>query len=173
MTRLEVPIESPVVERFGAVADLSPDGRTIVYVMERDGNTQIYQRSMSSVESRVIPGSEGARQPFFSHDGQWVGFVADGALRRLPLAGGSPITIADAPEFMTDAVWGPDGNIVIGAFESGVLEVPASGGILRPISNLQRERGRSGIGARHYCRGTRRYSSPLRMGLHSIRPSIW
>ena len=144
VTRLEVPIESPVVERFGAVADLSPDGRTIVYVMERDGNTQIYQRSMSSVESRVIPGSEGARQPFFSHDGQWVGFVADGALRRLPLAGGSPITIGDAPEFMTDAVWGPDGNIVIGAFESGVLEVPASGGILRPISNLQRERGEIG-----------------------------
>ena len=144
VTRLEVSIDSPVVERYGAVADLSPDGRTLVYVMEREGNTQLYQRSMNSLEARVVPGTEGARQPFLSPDGEWVGFVADGVLRKVPLAGGSAVTIGDAPASMTDAFWGWDDSIVIGAFEVGILEVPATGGIPRPISRLQIERGEIG-----------------------------
>ena len=68
---------------------LSVDGRNQVYVAYRNGVTQLYRRSMDQLEVSPIPGTEGAEGPFFSPDGQWVGFFADGKLKKVSLSGGT------------------------------------------------------------------------------------
>ncbi len=56
---------------------------------------RLYLRSFDQLEPRELPGTEGATQPFFSPDGAWVGFEAHGKLKKVALAGGSPIAICD------------------------------------------------------------------------------
>ncbi len=60
----------------GPAVALSPDGTHLVYVARQGGTQQIYLRAMDSLEARPISGTEGALNPFFSPDGQWVGFFA-------------------------------------------------------------------------------------------------
>ena len=67
-----------------------------MYVGVRDGVHQLYRRSLDQLEAVSIPGTEGANYPFFSPDGEWVGFFAGGKLKKVPLAGGPPVTLSDA-----------------------------------------------------------------------------
>ena len=82
----------------------------------RDGRRLLYVRSRDRIEARPIPGSEGAYSPFFSPDGQWLGFFAEGKLKKVPVAGGSAIVLADAPSDR-GGVWLEDDTIV---FASGI-----------------------------------------------------
>ena len=67
---------------------VSPDGSRIAYVAEEEAGTQLYVRELSELEPKAIAGTFGARHPFFSPDGRWVGFFAEGALQRVSVAGG-------------------------------------------------------------------------------------
>ena len=76
---------------------VSPDGRRIVYVGKNGTSTQLYLRPLDEAEGEPIPGTEGAAMfPFFSPDGQSVGFFADGKLKRVSLNGGPLITVCTA-----------------------------------------------------------------------------
>ena len=66
-----------------------PTARILVYVARRRGVPQLHLRSLDSLESTVLVGTEGARAPFFSPDSQWVGFFADGKLKKIPVTGGA------------------------------------------------------------------------------------
>ncbi len=67
---------------------LSPDGTHLAYVASRSGGVQqLYLRAMDSLEARPIPGTEGAVNPFFSTDGQWLGFFAGGKLKKVSVSG--------------------------------------------------------------------------------------
>src|SRR5262249_25464797 len=88
----------PEGQRFSTTARnlmaISPDGRNIVYV----ANQQLYLRSMGEIEAKPIQGTlQNAGAPFFSPDGQWIGFYSrsDGKLRRIAITGGAAVTIAD------------------------------------------------------------------------------
>ena len=105
---------------------ISPDGRHIVY----SGVTPatLYVRELSRVEATTIKGTDGYRrvsEPVFSPDGESVAFFADGAIKRVPLSGGSAVTVvaADAPYGMS---WGTDG-IVYGQGKNGIIRVPPDG----------------------------------------------
>src|SRR5262249_41081983 len=63
---------------------LSPDGRTIVFSGVRGTVTQLFKRRLDEAEATVMAGTEGARGPFFSPDGQWIGFWADNKLKKAP-----------------------------------------------------------------------------------------
>jgi hypothetical protein len=76
---------------------LSPDGTHLAYVSVRAGQERLYVRRLDELETKDLPGTIGARQPFFSPDGQWIGFFADNALERIAVAGGLPIRICDLP----------------------------------------------------------------------------
>jgi eukaryotic-like serine/threonine-protein kinase len=118
----------------GARIAISPDGRTIALVLREKVKPQIYLRRLGSLELALVPGSEGAAQPFFSPDGKWLGFSAESKLKKVPLAGGLPVTICDLQSVDAPAVWGDDGNIVIsnvGALES----VSDGGGTPKPIGS--------------------------------------
>jgi len=90
---------------------LSPDGSLLAYVAEDDEGSALFLRTLASFETRKLPGTEGADVPFFSPDGEWVGFFAAGRLKKVSVARGSVLTIARATEGL-GASWGSDGTII-------------------------------------------------------------
>jgi len=122
---------------FTRLIDVSPDGRQFAYRTEQG----LMLREMGSLEPRLIAGTDGlGTGPFFSPDGQWVGYSRqEGRLFRIPVSGGAPIPIA---EFQSSswggASWGSDGAITF-AVTDGIYRVPANGG--EPKQLIPRENG--------------------------------
>ena len=75
---------------------LTPDGSQLAFVANQNRVPMLWVRSLDAVESRVLPGTEGASFPFWSPDGHNIGFFADGKLKRIDTAGGRPLVLADA-----------------------------------------------------------------------------
>ena len=117
---------------------VSPDGNRIAYVAEEEAGTQLYVRELSELEPKAIAGTFWARHPFFSPDGQWVGFFAEGALQRVSVAGGAPLRICNISGLSMGGSWGPDNTIVFASRAAGLYKVSASGGVPQPLagSNL-------------------------------------
>ena len=72
---------------------LSSDGKQLAYAAIRGATSQIFLRPMDTQEARPISGTEGASEPFFSPDGQWIGFFANGKLKKISVNGGAPGTL--------------------------------------------------------------------------------
>ena len=121
---------------------LSPDGRQVAYVAVGGGRAQLYHRRLDTFESRAIEGTEGARYPFFSPDGEWVGFFAKGKLQRVSMQGGAPLAVCDTPTVGRGATWADDGTIVFDPGAAGLMQVAAAGGAPKPITT-QRQSVRS------------------------------
>jgi Tol biopolymer transport system component len=137
------PIRTTVVLGVGELLDtlnssqplaLSPDGRSLVYAARREGDIRLYLRGLDAFDAKPLPGTDGAAYPFFSPDGAWVAFFADGKLKRQSIAGGSPITVCDVPLPARGGTWGPDGTIVV-AGANGLLRVPSGGGTPTPLGD--------------------------------------
>jgi len=105
---------------------ISPDGRSLVFVGERAGVRQLFVRPLSGESATPMPGTEGAESPFFSPDGQSVGFWSGGRLMRAPLAGGQPSQIG-AIGRIDGASWSEDDRIVVGVDEVGLVVLSALG----------------------------------------------
>ena len=126
----------------GAIAVISPDGRTLAYIGTRDAVRRLYVRRLDSDQAIPLAGTEGALNQFFSPDSQWIGFFSQEGLRKVPVAGGAPITIVPAVD-ARGATWGPNDVIVFTpTTNSGLHRVSASGGQpSQPITTLtERER---------------------------------
>jgi serine/threonine-protein kinase len=141
--RLAIPLASgdELVTGAHPVAALSPNGRLLVYRARRGGTIRLFMRSLGQLDSEPIPASENAASPFFSPDGRWIGFDADGVLKTVPTGGGPATTITRAPGGIT-AGWADDGHIVFATPVSRVLQrVAANGGEPQRISALNERRG--------------------------------
>jgi eukaryotic-like serine/threonine-protein kinase len=120
--------------------DLSPDGRYLAYTAQRSGQQAIYLRSIDAYEPKPVPGTENGAAPFFSPDGDWLGFIADGKLKKVPLRGGPPLAICDIPN-SAKASWGRNGFIVFRpVYGAGLSLVSANGGIPSVITKLDLSR---------------------------------
>lgn len=125
---------------FPAVA-ISPDGTHVVYVAERGGRTQLFVRPMDGLIASPMAGTVDAISPFFSPDSQWVAFFAQGKLKKVPLAGGPPITICDA-DIGFGGSWGIDDRIVFAPTTGSALsQVSAQGGTPTRVTTMDTERG--------------------------------
>ena len=115
----------------GPAQALSPDGKTLVFVGIRNGRGVLYRRSVDRLESELIPGTEEASIPFFSQNGQWLGFASAERLRKVAVSGGPSTPIAPATA-VSGATWGDDDTIV---FSQGnkLWTVPAAGGSPRAV----------------------------------------
>jgi len=128
VTRFGVYLAAGDVTDFGDGIALSPDGKTLVYAGTRDGMQQLFLRNRDQMESRSIPGTEGAVFPFFSPDGEWVGFFTNDSLKKISLAGGPPVTLCASGQ-RQGATWGPNDTIVFSSSAAlGLMQVSAAGG---------------------------------------------
>jgi serine/threonine-protein kinase len=120
---------------------LSPDGTRLVFVArDSAGLSHLYVRRLSEPTSVRLAGTEGARVPFLSPDGRWVGFWSRGKVKRTAVDGGSPVVLCDATDLL-GASWGTDGHIVAAINPTGRLwRIPETGGAPRPLVDLSAER---------------------------------
>jgi Tol biopolymer transport system component len=127
---------------------LSPDGRTLVFSAVQKNQRALYVRPLDQSAATLMPGTEGGFNPFFSPDGQWVGYWASGQIRKVPLRGGPPVpilappdtgqTLQQAPIF--GASWGDDDRIVFARPASGLMEISAAGGTVTELTTMNSER---------------------------------
>ena len=128
------------LQDFPAVA-ISPDGTELAYVSSHGGTTQVFFRPVDRLESQPLPGTTNATSPFFSPDGQWVGFFADGKLKKVSIHGGEPATLCDAP-INRSATWGPDNTIIFApTLFGGLMRVSAAGGSPEVLSSPDVSKG--------------------------------
>ncbi len=138
LVRLEVDLGRDVYLNALGGSDilLSPDGTRIAYL---SGN-RLFTRRLDQPTAAELTITAGATSPFFSPDGQWVGFVGGGKLRKVSVEGGAEISLCDAAASYTGADWGDDGNIIASLRVSGGLsQVPSSGGTPTPVTQLEGE----------------------------------
>src|SRR5213596_1061986 len=121
---------------------LSPDGSRLVYVANHSGAQQLYVRPIDRLEATAIPGTEGAESPFFSPDGQSLGFFAEGKLKKVSLSGGAALTLCGAAA-IRGASWDPDDNIILTPSfgVSGLFRVSAAGGTPKPLTIPDHKKG--------------------------------
>jgi serine/threonine-protein kinase len=143
--RLEVALtEDNLFVPLGATAVLSPDGTRIVYVTETDSGQTLSVRSLDQLEGTLLVSGNGPTRPyhpFFSPDGQWVGFATTEQLKKVPITGGTPISLCKVNR-SRGASWGPNNTIVVSPENgSALFTVSAAGGELQPLTTLDREKG--------------------------------
>jgi WD40-like Beta Propeller Repeat len=116
----------------GALA-LSNDARRLVY--KSSAAAPLYLRKMDTGEVTPIAGTENGDLPFFSPDGEWIGFYseADRAIKKVALSGGSPITIDKVPQPIRGAIWSRENSILFASPGKRFSQVSASGGAAQPL----------------------------------------
>ena len=124
-----------------ALVSISADGRRIIQsVHDSNGVAHLVVRDLGSAALTIIPGSEGARDPAFSPDGQSVAFVVGTTLRKMSVSGGPSTVLADSIGTMVPS-WAPDGQTVIFTRNGrGLWRVPAAGGTPSQITKLDTAR---------------------------------
>jgi serine/threonine-protein kinase len=123
---------------------LSPEGDMIVFVArDSNGTAQLYLRRLGQMlQATPLLGTEGASAPFFSPDGQSIGFFvgsnAPGRLKKIAIKGGAPVDLASAPDTGGGA-WAEDGTIVFASRRSNagsrLMRVPQDGGTVEPVGS--------------------------------------
>jgi serine/threonine protein kinase/Tol biopolymer transport system component len=126
----------------GTPAILSPDGRRLAFVASSaDQPPRLYVRSLDQLQATLLSGTENARDPFFSPDGQWIGFFADRRLKKISVQGGAAVTLCDAPNDHGGS-WVEDGTIVFSKDSvSGLSKVSSAGGTPQPLTTLDKQAG--------------------------------
>ncbi len=106
---------------------ISPGGDKLAFLGIFEGEQYLFLRQMDQIEITRLPETEGARCPFFSPDGRWIGFSTDSKMKKISVESGVVLTICDSPGWY-GADWSEDGDIYFVPPESGRLNVVSDGG---------------------------------------------
>ncbi len=127
---LSLPDSARFVESFGPSVAISPDGTMLVYTGGTTIVRELYLRRFDDVRPSPIAGTEGGYMPFFSPDGQWLGFVANQRLMKIRVSGGTPIVVASLlGNIVSGASWSRH-DVILLEDVSGLSRVNAGGGPL-------------------------------------------
>jgi serine/threonine-protein kinase len=121
----------------GSMLAISPDGTRLALTLRGvDGKVRLHTRLLNQSQITPLAGTENAYSPFFSPAGDWIGFFADGKLKKIAVEGGAAVTLCDAPSGRGGS-WGDDGNIIAALnFGGGLSRVPSAGGTPVPVTKL-------------------------------------
>jgi len=129
---MSLPSDAPVfVPTTAGGLAISPNGQQLVYVAGAADRRLLYRRPLDQEVAQPLEGTEGASRPFFSADGAWIGFFADGKLKKVPSGGGVPTVLADVASLPGGGSWNAEGLIVFSASPQGqyrLFKVSALGG---------------------------------------------
>jgi Tol biopolymer transport system component len=135
--RFSVPAPANTSFRpWGSFLSLSPDGRTLAFVIERAGKTKsgLWVRALDSLAAESLPGVEGAHLPFWSPDSRYIGFFTeDGKLAKVPISGGPPQVLCDVHSG-GGGTWNRDG-VILFADDDKLYRVPEVGGTPTPVAD--------------------------------------
>jgi Tol biopolymer transport system component/predicted Ser/Thr protein kinase len=136
LMRFSADLGPEAVEGLNITAAISPDGTRLAFVARGPGGKQqLATRLLDQANLTLLSGTENAAAPFFSPDGQWIGFFADGKMKKISVQGGAAVTVCDAQN-ARGASWGEDGSIIVALTPTGggLSRVPAAGGTPQAIT---------------------------------------
>ena len=125
-------------EGYGPAAIISPDGSKFAFVAvsDSDRKARLYVRQRDQLVATPLAGTENARDPFFSPDGQWIGFFSENKLKKIQVSGGAAVTLSDSPNDRGGA-WNDDGTIIFArGNREGLSRIADSGGTPELITKL-------------------------------------
>ena len=109
-------------------AALSPDGNSMVFRSPLTGPGQLYLKRRDEFTARALAGTEGGSGPFFSPDGAWIGFFANGQLRKVPITGGVSVKLAESVDpAYNHGAWLSDGSIYYYEVQTHTLKLLRAG----------------------------------------------
>lgn len=141
LRKFDIPLEDvdPNLST-GTTFEISPDGSRIAYVSD----DRLWIRDLDRVEARLLEGTENAMKPFWSPDGEWVGYGAGEKMWKIRRTGGTPTLLCELEDGFSPAAggaWGEEGRIVFCTGDAGLLGVSAQGGdpvsVLEPDSEVE------------------------------------
>ena len=130
ITRFDIrPAAGSWFDRRAPAFAVAPDGRSVAWAAceGTSGTCGLFVRPIDRLEAIRLAGTDGAQAPFFSPDGRWLGFFADGKLKKVAVSGGSPVVLADAPS-AGGGSWNDEGEIVFSGLPAGGLAVTSDQG---------------------------------------------
>ncbi len=134
VVRFQLGLPSSMLVTNAAVATnvaVSEDGRTIAYALpDSTGASRLFVRPLSRGGAGVIAGTDGAQQPCFSPDGQWIAYLVGTTVWKVQAAGGTPVRVGDTGTAATGLTWSRSGEIVVGT-TPGLFVLPQGGGAAR------------------------------------------
>jgi Tol biopolymer transport system component len=139
---LDLPSAIALGTEYTSPFAIAPSGSPLAIEAVEQNTRRLYMRDLGDVSLRPLPGTEDARQPFFSTDGAWVGFFADRKLAKVPVGGGPVLTIADIGGNPRGAAWLADGSIIVSPSQtSGLVRISERAGSPVPVTTLDRAKG--------------------------------
>jgi serine/threonine-protein kinase len=137
LVRLPLDLGGGAPENVLVNAAISSDGSRLVFrARDKNGRSPLATRRFDEATATLLTGTEGADQPFFSPDGQWIGFFIGNDLRKVPVQGGTPVRLAGV-RIPRGASWGDDGNIVVALTNgTGLSVLAADGGSVRSLTTV-------------------------------------
>jgi Tol biopolymer transport system component/tRNA A-37 threonylcarbamoyl transferase component Bud32 len=154
--RFEVPTPDGIIAIDAP--RLSPDGKILAFnATDSAGNTRIWVRPLSALTAQPLPGTEGTTRPFWSPDSRFLGFFAEGKLKKIEVAGGPPQKICDAPTG-SDGSWSPEGVILFdGRGTDPIYRVAAAGGTPAVAVKAEASRKETAVGWPEFLPDGRRF----------------
>ena len=140
ITEISLPPGTELRRGGSSAVAISPDGQHVAYCVKRGETRELYLRALDQMEAKTVDKGEVAGMPFFSPDGEWLGFWSnpERKLMKVSVSGGAAVTITEMPGSggPRGASWGPDGNIVVNPFNNvGLSRVSANGGELEVLTS--------------------------------------
>jgi len=136
---IQFTISAPENAPFGGPAPqfaVSPDGRQVVFVASLQSANVLWVRPFSTLVATPLQGTDRASHPFWSPDGRFIGFFADGKLKKVQVSGGPPVELCDAST-ERGGTWNRDNVILFSPTANGSLQrVTSAGGTSTPVTEL-------------------------------------
>jgi serine/threonine protein kinase/Tol biopolymer transport system component len=158
----------PEKTSFGQLA-LAPDGKWLAFTAATGGKVQLWVRALDSLEAKVLAGTAGASYPFWSPDSRWIGFFADGRLKKIEVSGGLAQTLSEIPNFL-GATWNRDGVILFSRGGAGaIFRISATGGEAVQVAIPDRARLETNLLYPVFLPDGRHFLYTIRSGQKDIR----